>query len=350
MNIVQINFTYGEADSTGRTTKEMHQWLTKNNFGSKVYCGTVNDGKELPENVYTFSEKVHRRVHSIMSRISGLQGYYSIWDTAKLIRELDKQKLDVVILRVLHSNCINFPMLFRFLGKNNIAVVFVLHDAFFYTGHCCYYLDYKCQKWRTGCLRCKHMKDWNKSWFFNTSTKSLADKRKWYDHLRYGVVGVSKWVTKDAQYSIMKSAFIIEHIYNWVDFSAFYPRENINAIRNEFHLDNEKKIILAVSSVWTKDKGLDEVLYISRNIKNAVMVVVGNAKKDFLVEDNCIFVGKVADKSKLAVLYSAADVFINASIQENFGKTTAEALSCGTPVVAYDTSGSAELVNDYRGG
>lgn len=350
LNIVQIDSTFGEADSHGRTTKEMHQWLTENHFGSIVFCGSVNDGKEVPDNVYIFSEKINRKIHALLSRISGLQGYFSIWDTTKIIRKLKKQKTDIVVLRVLHSNCINFPILYRYLSKNNIAVVFVLHDCFFYTGHCCYYLDYKCNKWKSACCECGHMKDWNKSWFFNTSRKCLKDKKNWYSRLRYGVVGVSEWVAKDVRYSVMKNAFVIEHIYNWIDFDTFYPRGNIDDIKKQNHLDGEKKIVLAVACVWTKAKGLDEVICASRNIADATFVVVGEAKEEFAKEDNIVFVGKISDKLKLAELYSIADVFINGSIQETFGKTTAEALSCGTPVVAYNTSGSAELVNDLRGG
>lgn len=46
----------------------------------------------------------------------------------------------------------------------------------------------------------------------------------------------------------------------------------------------------------------------------------------------------------MASLYSMADVFVNPTIQETFGMTTAEALACGTPVVAYNGTATPELV------
>ena len=48
-------------------------------------------------------------------------------------------------------------------------------------------------------------------------------------------------------------------------------------------------------------------------------------------------------------MYSAADLFVNPSRAETFGLVTAEALSCGTPVVAYDNTGSSEIVSEDCG-
>ena len=44
-----------------------------------------------------------------------------------------------------------------------------------------------------------------------------------------------------------------------------------------------------------------------------------------------------------------ADVFLNPSVQETFGKTTAEAMSCGTPVIVYNTTACTELVGQGCG-
>jgi glycosyltransferase involved in cell wall biosynthesis len=47
---------------------------------------------------------------------------------------------------------------------------------------------------------------------------------------------------------------------------------------------------------------------------------------------------------KLALLYSAADLFVSTSHGEGFGLTIAEALACGTPVIAQDYSAIPEVV------
>ncbi|WP_334089327.1 glycosyltransferase, partial [Helicobacter typhlonius] len=56
------------------------------------------------------------------------------------------------------------------------------------------------------------------------------------------------------------------------------------------------------------------------------------------------------DDIALALLYSASDVFIMPSFVESFGQTALESLSCGTPVVAFDTSGLKDIItHKYNG-
>ena len=50
--------------------------------------------------------------------------------------------------------------------------------------------------------------------------------------------------------------------------------------------------------------------------------------------------------SSSAQIYSAADVYVNPSVEETFGLTPLEAQACGTRVVTYDTGGSPETLND----
>jgi glycosyltransferase involved in cell wall biosynthesis len=50
------------------------------------------------------------------------------------------------------------------------------------------------------------------------------------------------------------------------------------------------------------------------------------------------------------MLYAAVDVFVSASLQEAFGLTIAESISCGTPVVAFNTTGPKDIVEHKRNG
>ena len=56
------------------------------------------------------------------------------------------------------------------------------------------------------------------------------------------------------------------------------------------------------------------------------------------------YLGTIKDVDALSKLYAMADVFVNPTIQETFGKTTAEAMACGTPVVAYNGTATPELI------
>jgi glycosyltransferase involved in cell wall biosynthesis len=54
--------------------------------------------------------------------------------------------------------------------------------------------------------------------------------------------------------------------------------------------------------------------------------------------------GRLHDDASLQLLYSAVDAFVAPSRLEAFGQTASEAHACGTPVVAFDNSGLAEIV------
>lgn len=341
MVIAQINGTFGHGDSTGGTTKEMHDWLIRNGHDSVVFARVANNLCENDKKVFFYSKRAEEKIHSILSRLTGLQGYYSKKGTNRIINKLREKKPDVVILRVLHNNSIYLPGLFNFLTSQRIPVVLVLHDCWYYTGHCCYYVQYNCFDWKNGCCKCKHIHDWNPSWIFDTANKCLKDKKNWFgEYDLLGVVGVSDWVTKDAACSILAGSFFINRIYNWIDFNVFFPHDSEEKVRQRHNIGSDKKIVFAVSTEWPINKGLLEIIAANK-IENTVVIVAGKIEKNKAMGMICL--GSINDPNVLAEYYSAADLFLNPSRYETFGKTTAEALSCGTPVVAYDTSGSREL-------
>ncbi|WP_245896527.1 glycosyltransferase [Flavobacterium sediminis] len=63
-----------------------------------------------------------------------------------------------------------------------------------------------------------------------------------------------------------------------------------------------------------------------------------------------ISLGEIQDERLLALLYSAADLFIMSSIEEAFGQVTIEALACGLPVVSFPTGGSIDIIKEGENG
>ena len=61
--------------------------------------------------------------------------------------------------------------------------------------------------------------------------------------------------------------------------------------------------------------------------------------------ENIICIGKTDSKAELAQIYTAADVFVNMTYEDNYPTVNLEAAACGTPVITYDAGGSAETVN-----
>lgn len=349
MKVVQINGSYGNADSTGRNVKETHQWLKNHNFESIVYTASFNEQPPVDPNVRIFSNVIDKKFHGLLSRLIGLQGYFSVLSTKKLIQHLKKDNPDGVILHVLHSNCINFPILCHYLAQNDIPTILVLHDCWYFTGHCCYFTQSNCVKWQQDCRCCPQIHEWNKSWLFDTAHRCLQDKKKWFEAIpRLGVVGVSDWITGEAKKSILKDAAVLKRIYNWIDLETFKPQDTTE-LRKQLGIEQSQKVLLGVASGWSDRKGLAEMLQAAREFPDSKVIMVGNVPQNIKAPSNMLCVGTIRQPELLAKYYAMADVFVNPSIQETFGKTTAEAICCGTPVVAYKTTACTELVGETRG-
>lgn len=346
MKIVQINAVY-EYSSTGRTTREMDLYLQDHGHQSyKFYSEERSDSNKYD----LIGNKNDHKIHAIFSRLLGRQGWFSHTATRKLLTKLDDIHPDVVVLRVLHGNFINIPMLLKYLAINDIATVVVLHDVWTFTGHCCYYTENKCDKWMTCCHDCPALNKDNKSWFFDNSKKNFLAKKELFNAIpRLAVVGVSDWVANEARKSpIFGNVKIIQRIYNWIDLEVFKPME-INKIRASLGLSTDDFIILGVAQNWSDKKGLSHFLKLANNYPDCKIVMVGGFPKGVNLPVNVIKTGTIGSVSILAELYACADVFLNFSVQETFGKVTAESVSAGTPIIVNDATATPELCGNGCG-
>lgn len=283
-----------------------------------------------------------------MSRLTGRQGYFSYFSTKKLLRRIKKIRPDIVHLRVLHSNCLHIPTLLTFLAKNNIPTVLTLHDCWFFTGHCCYFIDANCNRWTKQCGHCPELHAWNQSWFFDRTRNNLVDKKELFSKInRLAVIGVSDWVTNFIKDSILKNATIVERIYNWIDIETFKPTKS--NIREKLGLESDF-IVLGVAQNWGIQKGIDDIIIVAEQLPEYKFWLIGNISKNYFpLPANVRIIGTLSSVRDLVEYYSTADVFFNPSTRETFGKVTVEALSCGTPVVAYNLTATPELVRSDCG-
>lgn len=339
MKIVQINAIY-EKSSTGRTTKEMHEWLIAHNIDSYVFCSTGIDEKRK------IGSPLDHKWHAFMSRVSGKQGYFSKRATRQLIHRLEQIMPDILILRNFHANYVNLPMLLHYCINNNIATIVVLHDCWFFTGHCCHYTEIDCQKWQHLCSKCPMLKIDHESWLFDKSETIFKDKKSLFTSIpRLGIVGVSDWITNEARKSpIFQKAAIIERIYNWIDLKTFYPRD-ASDLRKMLGLKDSDFVALGVSMTWDYKKGLDKFIEVAAVMPEIRVVMIGE-RPAISFPTNVVFVRPTTSTDELAKFYSMADVLFNFSIQETFGKVAAESLACGTPVIVNDATANPEIVGE----
>ena len=340
MKVLQINAVY-EKFSTGRLVKELHETLLQNSVESYVACPDLCG---LQDNAFQIGNPMDWKIHALLSRITGKQGYFSWNATKKLLAYMDIIQPDIVHLHNLHNNYLNLPMLFHYLKNRKIAVVVTLHDCWCFTGKCMYYIEYGCSRWRNHCGKCPAQKAGNKSWYFDFSKKLRADKEKWFSWIdSLAVIGVSKWVTEDAAQSVIKDADIIQCIYNWIDLEGFRPRE-CSEFREVLGLKNQF-VVLGIAMSWIPLKGIDIFHTLADLLpENCHIVLIGD---DTVIEQKhpkIQYVGTIHNADLLAQYYAIADVFVNPTVQETFGMTTAEAMACGTPIIAYNGTATPELV------
>ena len=344
MNIIQVN-SHTSYSSIGRTTSEMHEVLLAQGHNAHVFC--INESKE-ENNIHKVLSFFEYRINGIHSRITGLQAYASWLPTKRMLRKWDKIKPDAVILRNLHSDYVNLPLLLDYCNKNDVAVIIVLHDCWFFTGHCALYMAINCNKWKTMCCNCPGLKNGNPSWFFDRSNKIFKDRLKQFGALnKLYVVGVSKWITNEARQSpIFAKAKEILHIYNWISLDIFKPKDTYH-LREKHGIENDF-VILGVAQNWSRAKGFFVFVDIAHRLKDFKVVLIGNIKTELqkYMPENVIATGVLSSTSERADYFSMSDVFVNPTLQETFGKVTAEALSCGTPCVVNDTTATPEIVGD----
>lgn len=343
MRISHINSVYG-CGSTGTILKELQTACLLAGFDIEVIYSQASC--DVP-NGYHISSKVDNKIHSLLSRIAGKQGYYSKRATKKLLRHYDSQRPDIVHLHNLHSSYINVPMLLAYLAKNNIATVITLHDCWFYTGGCTHYTHSSCQKWKQSCGDCPQRYEEFPAYVYDSSAKILQDREELFKAIsNLTVVGVSQWIKNEAMYKVFKNAYGIS-IYNGIDTDFFQP--TANDFRKAFKLER-KFLILAPANKWFLELNRETLLYFSNHLTDDMRIIfIGKGANNQLLTEKMLNIGFVSSREQLRSIYSAVDVMVNCTREESLSLLNIEVQSCGTPVITYSNSGVKETVDGKCG-
>lgn len=343
MKIIEINATYGFA-STGSIVMDIEKTARENGHSVGV---AYQKAEVKPENGIRVGGVLSYKLHAVLSRVAGRQGYASYFATKRLISWLERQKPDIVHLHNLHSNYINIPLLLAFLAKKDIATVLTLHDCWFFTGKCFHFVESHCDKWKKGCGDCPRNKLDIKSLFFDRTARVFKDKKRLFESIpRLSVVGCSDWISDMARQSLLSSKEITR-IYNGIDTDLFAPKST--TFRKENNI-GEGYVVLGAANKWLLPENLELFDKFLKTRDSDDLLVLFGADEDYRQlcknKEGVILLGYINSKEEMANLFASADVFVNPTHADTLPTVNMEAASSGIPVVTYNVCGSPELVKN----
>ena len=266
---------------------------------------------------------------------------------------------------ILHLHWINQRFLdIGELNKVHKPIVWTLHDSWAFCGVCHYFGD--CEKYQTHCGACSMLGSKREK---DLAYEVFEEKMEAYKDLDLHIVTPSKWLGDCARRSALLGRFPVHVIPNCIDTDLFRPltkdeigviadREENAVVRRVFSEANAEKefakpMILygAIQAATDRIKGFASLLsalqLLDRERFKAHLVVFGADTQELPMQFENIdvtFVGYIGEANVLSALYSIADVMVVPSYSEVFGQTASEAMSCGTPVVAFRCTGIQEVV------
>lgn len=345
MKVLQINSVCG-VGSTGRIATDLYKVLEEEGHDCVIAYGRGS----APEGIKTIKigSNFDNYKHVAKTRIFDKHGFGSTRATKEFIKKVEAYNPDVIHLHNIHGYYINIEILFEYLKKANKKVVWTLHDCWAFTGHCAYFDYVGCNKWKDECKECPQKKEYPNSLLIDNSSLNFYKKKNIFTGVKdLTIVTPSKWLAGLVEESYL-SEYKIEVITNGIDLDVFKPTKS--NFRDRYRLE-DKFIVLGVASIWNRRKGLNYLIELSQKLDDRYKVIaVGvteNQKQKLPI--NMLGITKTNNIKELVEIYSAADVFVNPTLEDNFPTTNLEALACGIPILTFSTGGSVESVDAKSG-
>lgn len=337
--LLQINVCCNRG-STGKIAEQIGE--TAISKGWKSYIAYARDYSPSKSNTIKIGSRVSIIWHGLMTRLFDCHGLCSRIATRRLIKKLEEIKPDVVHLHNIHGYFINYPILFDYLKRSNVKVVWTLHDCWTFTGHCSHFSYLSCDRWKNGCYKCPQKNHYPKSMFLDRSKSNYELKKRCFTGIKdMTIVTPSQWLADLVKESFLKD-YPVKVINNGIDISVFNPTPS--DFKERYSIEG-KAVILSVASVWGNMKGYDDYMRLAKMLDSdyqIVLVGVTPEQKLDLAKVGILGIERTNSSTELAEIYSASDVFVNLTYQDTYPTVNLEARACGLPVITYKTGGSPE--------
>lgn len=227
-------------------------------------------------------------------------------------------------------------------------VVWTLRDMWGFTGGCHY--AFTCRKFEEACGSCPVLQSNDESDISQQMHRKKINSFQASNTIQW--VAISTWMKEQAEKSSILRGKKIELVFSGVDTKQFFLEDRTMA-RNVMSLPLNKKIILVGAGNFKDEyKGYQYITAALNTMSAEILVITfGEGKIDSSeIPQKVINLGIISDKRLLRAVYNSAEIFFAPSIAEAFGKTFAEAQLCGTPVVCFDKTGPADIIEHHQTG
>lgn len=346
MRVLHIN-TVVNTGSTGRIVEEIGTVLIENGHESIIAYGRNIGHVKSKSKLLKIGNNLNVLWHFVNTFLRDKHGLTKDLSTKNFLNEIDKLKPDLIALYNLHGYYIDVGLLFNYLEKKGVPVVWTLFDCWAFTGHCTYFDNIGCDKWKSQCYDCPKYNKYPRSIIDNSSLNFNLKKRIFNLPHKLEIITHSSWLSKYVRSSFLNS-YGLHIIPSAVDVDLFKPIKSNIAAQNGIY---NQRIILGCANIWTDRKGLNDFIILSEKCDvETVIVLIGLNKSQMKkLPQNIIGINRTESIEVLVKWYSAASVFVNPTYMDNFPTTNIEALACGTPVVTYNAGGSPESIDANTG-
>lgn len=330
--------------STGKIAKGLFESLRGKGYHCIFAYGRGE--KQKTSDIVRFEAGASIVIHYAITRIVGADGYGSAFVTKRLIKQFEELKIDTLYIVSLHGHYLNENLLFEYLVRRKIKVVYIMIDEYAYLGGCPY--SGECVGYIEQCKVCPKNNGNAISKAFHASYRRYRSKKEYYNALKDPVFVGPEYTILASKKTGLLAGLRTEVLDEAVDVTLFSPRD-ANQLRNMLDIPKEKIVILCVAPYSYERKGVRFFYQAAKSMENDdryIFVHVGYDGNETTFPSNMIVKGYEKDQETLACYYSLADLFVFPSLLDTMPNACLEALSCGTPLLCFDISGMPYIAND----
>jgi putative colanic acid biosynthesis glycosyltransferase len=347
MRVAHINVRLSEGGAAN-VAVNLHQRLRERGIGSRMLYGYGPGARDSPQakgdtQVVRISRRSSVMANFLSHELLGVDLFPPTGRSReRLVEEL--RAADVVHLHVVHSYFLPFSWLFSALTTAGRPVVWTTHDRWLMTGRCA--IPGACERWRTGCGSCPAHGSYPRG-LLDLSARTHKAKRRRLEPMTDLLTLVCPSDVLAREHEAAFPSLPIHVISNGLDPEFEAAAAEVRAMRDRAVRAGRPRVLIVAHDLRNPVKTNWE--WVRQLLASGEVIVETVGRNSPISGANVVNHGHVSSRANLAKLIGGATAFLSTSVVESFGLLVAEALACGTPVIAADSPASREVLGQVGG-